>query len=204
MNDINKYIDNFIYSENPLLDRITEEYQYRKDITPCIGSQTARILSWLIKLNSSRRIIEFGTCIGYSTIVLAQAAKENKGSLTSIESAKNHYRETKINLKEAGLLKYVNLILGNAESEFKKLSGSFDFILQDSLKSLYPKMFSACIEKITAGGIIAAHDTLFKPLGKKQKFSSFMDRYNKLVFADSRLYSTILPIGDGLTICIKK
>jgi predicted O-methyltransferase YrrM len=65
-------------------------------------------------------------------------------------------------------------------------------------------MLNSCIEKLKPGGIIAADDTLFKPMGIKEKFSKFMHEYNELVFSDPRISSTILPIGDGLTISYKK
>ena len=202
--DISKYIENFIKIDNPVLERLTKEYEQRVDISPCIGLQTGRFVSWLIKLTNAKKVLELGTCIGYSTVTLAEAVKNNKGKLTAIEISPNHCNETTKNLQEAGLIQYVNLIHGDGSKELEKLEGEFDLILQDSLKVLYPSMLEECIKKTKTGGIIIADDTLFHPLGKKEKFSKPMDEYNKLVFADSRLESTILPIGDGLTISIKK
>jgi len=203
MNKISDYIDSFITSKNPVLNKLTEEYINRVDISPCIGLQTGRFISWLIQLTNAKNVLEFGTCIGYSTVCLAEAVKLNNGTLTAIEVSPNHCKETTKNLKEAGLLDYVNLIHGDASVEIDKLAGNYDFILQDSLKVLYPTMLNKCIELTKVGGIIVADDTLFKPLGMKEKFRKPMDEYNELVFADTRLKSTILPIGDGLTISIK-
>jgi caffeoyl-CoA O-methyltransferase len=204
MNKIHHYIDSFIQTKNPVLNRITEEYSNRIDISPCIGLQGGRFISWLILLTNAKRIVEFGTCIGYSTVVLAEAAKKNGGSLIAIEKSINHCLEVEKNLKEAGLSEYVTIINNDAKVAFEQLNGTFDFILQDSLKALYPTMLNQCIEKLSPGGIIAADDTLFKPMGIKEKFSNFMHKYNELVFNDPRIYSTILPLGDGITISIKK
>ena len=204
MDKIYNYIDSFIQTDNPVLNRLTKEYNSRIDLSPNIGLQTGRFISWLIALTNAKRIIEFGTCIGYSTVLLAEAAKKNGGSLIAIEKSTNHVAETKRNLKEASLTKYVQLINGDAEEEFSNIDGPFDFILQDSLKALYPGMLELCINKIKPGGIIVADDTLFKPMGIKDKFSSFMHEYNELVFSDPRINSTILPLGDGLTISFKK
>lgn len=198
------YIRSFCPPTNPTLSRLLKEHSERGDVVPCIGEAVASFVSWLIKFTNSKNVIEFGTCLGYSTIVLAEAVKFNGGHLTAIESAKNHYKETLKNLQEARLLDYVNLINGDALTEFKKLDGEFDFILQDSLKSIYPAMLEDCISKLKTGGIIVADDTLFLPLGIGHKHAPFMDEYNKKVFADKRLESFILPVGDGLTVSYKK
>jgi len=198
------YIRSFCTPANQTLSRLLKEHSERGDVVPCIGEAVASFVSWLIKFTNARNVIEFGTCIGYSTIVLAEAVKLNGGKLTAIESAKNHYNETLKNLQEAGLSEYVTMINGDALTEFKKLDGEFDFILQDSLKAIYPAMLEDCINKLNAGGIIVADDTLFLPLGIGHKHAPFMDEYNKKVFADKRLESFILPVGDGLTVSFKK
>lgn len=207
LSTINKtvdYIRSFCPPANPVLSRLLKEHSERSDVVPCIGEAVASFVSWLIKLTNARNVIEFGTCLGYSTIVLAEAVKANGGKLTAVESASNHYRETLKNLQEAGLSEYVNLINGDALKEFKKLDGEFDFILQDSLKAIYPAMLEDCIAKLKPGGIIVADDTLFLPMGLGHKHAAFMDEYNKKVFVDKRLESFILPVGDGLTISFKK
>ena len=201
---ISDYIESFIATDSQVLRRIEKEYAQRVDISPCIGIQTGRFLSWLIQLTNAKNVLELGTCIGYSTVTLAGAVKKTGGMLTAIEISQNHVKETKKNLQEANLDNCVNLILGDAKEELKKLDGPFDFILQDSLKVLYPEMLEECIQKTREGGIIAADDTLFHPMGMKEKYSKPMHKYNKLVFADARLESTIIPIGDGLTISFKK
>jgi predicted O-methyltransferase YrrM len=198
------YIESFIQTNNPVINRLADEYNNRIDISPCIGLQSGRFITWLISLTKAKKIVEFGTCIGYSTVVLADAAKNNNGSLIAIEKSPNHCKEALENLKEANLDKYVEIINGKAEIELEKLEEPIDFILQDSLKAIYPQMLDICIRKLKSGGIIVADDTLFKPMGIKEKFSKFMHEYNELVFSDSRIFSTILPIGDGLTISYKK
>jgi len=203
-NAIKGYLKQFNSPSNPVLARLIKEHAERTDIIPCIGEEAADFIYWLVRLINAKEVIEFGSCIGYSTIVIGGAVKANGGHLTSIEIAKNHYLEAVRNVKEIGLSDYVSVINGDAKIEFEKMSGPFDFIMQDSLKSLYPVMLENCIEKLRAGGVMIADDTLFLPTGKPEKFAASMDTYNKLVFTDSRLISTIMPIGDGLTVSFKK
>lgn len=189
---------------NPILARLLKEHKERIDIIPCIGEEASSFIYWLLRLINAKKVVEFGSCIGYSTIVIGEAMKANGGHLISIEIAKNHYAEAVKNVKESGLSDYVTIINGDAKTEFEKLSGPFDFIMQDSLKALYPAMVEECIKKLRAGGVMIADDTLFLPAGKPEKLSVPIDNYNKLVFANPNLVSAILPIRDGLTISFKK
>ena len=200
---IEGYLKQFNPPSNPVLARLVKEHTERTDVIPCIGEEAAGFIYWLVRLIKAKEVVEFGSCIGYSTIVIGEAVKANGGHLTSIEIAKNHYREAVRNVREARLSDYVSIVNGDAKNEFEKMSGPFDFIMQDSLKALYPVMIGDCVEKLRAGGVMVADDTLFLPVGKAEKLAVPMDAYNKLIFGDSRLTSTIVPIGDGLTVSFK-
>lgn len=203
MDKISTYIESFIATSNPVLKRIAQEYERRDDLIPNIGLQAGRFLAWLVCLTKAERVMEFGSCIGYSTIALAEALKKNNGVLTSIEADENYYKETKRNVQDAGLEDVVTLVHGDAAVEIDRFKGPFDLILQDAEKSLYPIMLDKCVERIKTNGILAADDALFKPVGKDEEESRAIHKYNQKVFADHRLVSTILPIGDGITISIK-
>jgi len=202
---IQKYINRFISPNSKLLDLIADAHNFRKDIRiPRLETETAALLSWLIRLTKSKNVLEFGTCIGYSAIFMAEAVKENGGHITTIESALNHYTEAKENILKSEYSDVITIINGDAAIEINKFNTQFDFIFQDSKKQIYPLMLDSIILKTVNGGIIAADDTLFRPLGMPEKYSKYTDEYNQLVFNDSRLLSTILPIGSGLTISFKK
>lgn len=202
---VQKYLNSFISPKSDLLNLIAKAHINRKDIRiPRLETETAALLSWLIRLTKSKEVLEFGTCIGYSSIFMAEAVKENGGHITTIESALNHYIEASENILNSGYSEIITLINGDAAIEIDKLDRQFDFIFQDSKKQIYPLMLESIISKTVNGGIIVADDTLFEPLGMPEKYSRYTDEYNQLVFNDSRLVSTILPIGSGLTISFKK
>jgi predicted O-methyltransferase YrrM len=198
------YIQSFLTYPNPILEELEEEYQRRNDLSPHIGIHVGSFLDWVIQAGRVKRALEFGTCIGYSTIFLAQSLQKTGGHLTAVESDRNRFAEAVRNVSKAGLAAVVDLIHGDAEAVIDDLAGPFDLILQDAAKSLYPVMLEKCIQKIRPGGIIAADDALFRPMGVREELSRAMDEYNRMVFADPRLTSTILPIGDGLTISVKR
>lgn len=203
MNKITEYIDSFIDFDNKQLEEICKQEEKRNDIRPSIGLETGRLLGLLIRSMQAKRVMEFGTCLGYSTVWIAQALKETGGKLISVEYDKELYETTKKNIEVAGLSDVVDLRLGDASKIINEVEGPFDIILQDSDKALYVPMLEKCIELTRKNGLIIADDVLFKPMGIPEIFSKPMDEYVKKVFSDKRLYTTILPIGDGAAISTK-
>jgi predicted O-methyltransferase YrrM len=204
MDKLLAYIENFLVYPNPVLEELEAEYRRRDDIPPHIGIQVGTFLAWLVQVIRAQRALEFGTAIGYSTIFLGQALQQTGGRLKAIESSEERFREATRNVDKASLSDVVELIHGDASEVIDELDGPFDFILQDAAKSLYPVMLEKCVQKTRQFGIIAADDALFRPMGVREVLSQSMDEYNRRVFADPRLVSTILPIGDGLTISVKR
>jgi caffeoyl-CoA O-methyltransferase len=204
MDEFLSYIEGYLSHPHPILKELEREYENREDVAPHIGIHVGSFLHWLIHAVQAKRVLEFGTCIGYSTIFLAQALRETGGCLTAIELKERYFRETSQNVERADLTDVVRLIHGDASRIIDELPGPYDLILQDAAKSLYPGMLEKCILKTRDGGMIAADDALFRPMGVREELSRVIDEYNHMVFADPRLISTILPIGDGLTISVKR
>jgi predicted O-methyltransferase YrrM len=198
-----EYIRDFIASHDTGLIRIAEEEALREDIRPSVGEEVGRFLALLIHIIRAKRVLELGTSLGYSTVWLALSLRETGGTLTSVEIDERLHAEAGRNVSAAGLSETVELVLGDARAVLESREGPFDLILQDSDKALYPLLLNKCIELTREHGVIVADDTLFKPRGVPDKFSAPVHQYNELVFADPRLYSTILPIGDGITVSVK-
>jgi len=203
VNEIREYIEGFITIDNKQLMAIKDQGEDRKDIQPSIGAEVGKLLGLLIRQNNAKRVLEFGTCLGYSTVWIAQALKETGGELISVEYREDLYESTKRNIELAGLSDTVELILGDASKVIKSVEGPFDIIIQDSDKSLYSSMLEDCIRLTRKNGLIIADDALFKPMGIPEKFSNPVHEYVQKVFSDPRLYSTLLSIGDGVVLSTK-
>jgi predicted O-methyltransferase YrrM len=198
-----EYIESLIPAGNEQLVKIIHQQDTRNDTSPNIGLQAGRFLSLLIQMIQAKRVLEFGTCLGYSTVWLAEALRTTGGKLISIEQKKEFLEITRKNIVETGLSEFVDLIWGNANIVIDQVEGPFDLILQDSDKKLYPQMLDRCIEITRKNGLIVADDALFKPMGVEEKLSEPIHKYNEQIFSDKRLFSTILPIGDGVAISVK-
>jgi len=200
---ITNYIKNFITLDNEQLAEILIEEERRVGINPSIGMEAGKVLGLLIRLVNARKVLEFGTCLGFSTICIGEVLRKTGGKLISVEKNPDRHEDTKKNIQLAGVSEVVELICGDAEKVINEVEGPFDIILQDSSKSLYINMLEQCISLTRRGGLIIADDTLFKPMGMPAQLSEPVHKYNEKVFSDKRLYSVILPIGDGVTISMK-
>ena len=203
MSEILRYIERHVSYENPVLEEIDRQHADHEGAQPNIGIHVGTLLAWIVRAIRAERVLEFGSCIGYSTVFLATALRSTGGQLVAIESNRSHAAAAEANLKRAGVADIVELIQGDAAELITQLEGPFDLILQDAAKALYPKMLEPCIQKVRLHGVLAADDALFRPMGFREEISRPMDEYNRLVFSDPRLMSTILPIGDGLTLSIR-
>ncbi|WP_432409068.1 O-methyltransferase [Wukongibacter sp. M2B1] len=203
IDNVAKYIESFISLDNDHLATILLEEERRVGINPSVGIEVGKVLGLLIRMINAKKVLEFGTCLGFSTVCMGQALLETGGKLISVEKDKDLYEDTKKNIELAGVFEIVELICGDAEKAIKEINGPFDIILQDSSKSVYTNMLEECIKLTRKGGLIIADDTLFKPMGMPAQLSEPVHKYNEMVFSDKRLYSIILPIGDGVTISTK-
>ncbi|MFH1144874.1 MAG: O-methyltransferase [Candidatus Eisenbacteria bacterium] len=197
------YIEAFLHPLNPHLAEVDKQYEHHEKAQPNIGVHVGGFLSWLVRMMQARRVLEFGTCLGYSTIVLAEALRETGGRLIAVESNADFFAHAQRNVKTAGLSDIVEMIHGDAAVVIDELEGPFDLILQDSAKPLYPRLLDVCIRKIRPFGVLAADDALFRPFGVREELAGPIHEYLERIFADPRLISTILPIGDGLAISVR-
>jgi predicted O-methyltransferase YrrM len=199
------YISAFITPNDlPVLDAIAAEQDARNDTRPNVGLEVGCLLGLLVRITGAQRVLEFGTCLGYSAVWLADALRETGGHLTSVELDHNLVMSARAYIQQAGLTDRAEVIEGDAAKFAKDLEGPYDLILQDSAKFLYAEMLEDCIRLLRPGGVLAIDDALFKAMGIQEKFSAPVHRANELAFADPRLQCTLLPIGDGLLLCVKQ
>ncbi len=202
------YLYTFLTHDNPLTEKLQREASGRDDIQPFVEIETARLISLLIRLTGTKKVLELGTGIAYSTIWLGEAVRETGGSLLSID---NHVRtgvEAAENIRSAGLIGVVELISGNAEEIVPAMagedSGSFDLIFQDCGKYLYPLLYEDIYLLLKPGGVLVTDDTLFSVTkGIRKGLGRYIDVYNAKLFSDPRYYSTMLPVGHGLAVSLK-
>ncbi len=186
-----------------------------------VGSDVARMMQMLLHLIRPDRILEIGTSIGYSTVSMARIAREYGGTITTIEYDEQTARQALKNFEQTGVADLIEVKIGDAREIVPTLKESFDLIFQDvGDKRLYPELLNSLVALLKPGGVLLAEDSLLPAMDvevsmlknlnfDQAKWKHLMDslvsleEFNQMIAGCSSLRSTLLPIGDGLTIAVK-
>jgi len=199
------YLRSFIIRDSSFIKELESLNLGRDDIQPSVEPELGKFLGLIIRLTNAKKVLEIGSGVGYSTLWLGEGVKATGGKVTTIDNHQRTHKEVIENISRAGLDNWVEKKLGNAEDVIDTLTGDWDIVFQDSGKYLYPLLHDKIVNLTRTGGLIIADDTMFKVNPEIRKgLGDHVDKYNKMVFSDTRLYSTILSVGHGITVSLKK
>ena len=183
----------------------------RAEGLPLVYPDTGALLHTLARASGARRILEIGTCIGYSTLWLATALPPD-GALITMEYDATRAARARDHFAAAGVADRVSVIVGDAMRFLHKVAGPFDLVFQDSNKVLYEPMLDRLVSLVRPGGLLVADNILWNgevvPGYVDQKKYSDEDTaaivsFSKRLVADSRLYTSFLQVGDGVSVSVK-
>lgn len=202
-------VENYLYELLPARDRIVremEEYAARHSV-PIIGPAVARMLALLVQISGAKRIFELGSAIGYSTVWLARAAGPS-AEITYTDSDPDNARRAAAYFKRAGVANRIRVETGDALSLLKKTTGKFDLIFNDIYKREYPAAARMALPKLRRGGLLITDNTLWSGKAARKAAAGDADtrgvqELNHMVHASKELYSVLIPLRDGVTVCRK-
>lgn len=207
--ETDEYLEKILPPRDPVL-RSLEKYAEKNDI-PILGPHIGNLLSVLARSCGAKRILEVGTAIGYSGIWLARVAATNSGKLTTIENDREMKDIAEDSFRKASLEDSVEIVFDDARKAVPRLaeSADFDMVLMDvGEKKLYIELLEECVKALRKGGVLIADDTLWHGSvvipTENDSDTRVMRKYNRMVLKDERLESIVVPIGDGVTIAVKK
>jgi predicted O-methyltransferase YrrM len=163
-----------------------------------VGAEVGWFLHCLIIAKRPARILELGTSYGYSTLFLADAAKQVGGRVITMDLADYKQAEARRQLTKAGLVDVVDFRLGDAVAMIGEDPGPFDFVLLDIWKDLYLPCLEAFLPKLADEAIIAADNMVFPEMARPD-----VRKYRAAVAALPDLQSALLPIGNGIELSVK-
>ncbi len=172
-----------------------------------VDDNVARLLQLLLRMTHARQVLEIGTSIGFSTASMAQVVKEFDGKIITIEFDEKAADQALANFQRFGLSDFIEVLIGDAGALVPQLQEEFDFIFLDVEKELYPRIFADCVRLLRPGGLLVADDTLFPVMDFGRRWRhliSPVEEFNHLVANSQDLESTILPVGDGITVAVKR
>ena len=187
-----------------LLARLAEETRATLEAPQMLtGTVEGQFLEFLVYATGARRVLEFGTFSGYSSISMA-AALPAGGHIDTCEIDEKHAAVAQRYIDEAGYSDRITIHLGPAVETVERLEGDFDFVFIDADKPNYVNYYEAVLPRLSERGLIAADNTLWS--GRVLDDSDDSDgtvairAFNEHVRADDRVVSVMLTVRDGVTL----
>lgn len=207
-----EYIRNYLKVVHPEDDEIIENIKREaiNENVPIIKSEVKKFLEVILLMNQPTRILEIGTAVGYSSIIMSRHLKSN-GTITTIERSKEMVVKAKQNFKKTNS-DNITLLEGDAGEVLKELVGPYDLIFMDAAKGQYLTFLPECLRLLKKDGILISDNVLQNGLVAKSRFSiprrqrtihRRMREYLWEINHNDSLKTSILPIADGLTISYK-
>ena len=204
------YIHSLESPESPLLEAIEQEAL--DTFVPIIRKETQSFLKVLLLMKKPVRVLEIGTAVGFSALLMSEYMPEN-GHITTVENYKKRIPIARENFKRAGKEEQITLIEGDALAVMKKLDGPYDFIFMDAAKGQYIHYMPEVIRLLAPEGVLVSDNVLqdgdiiesrFAVERRNRTIHSRMREYLYELKHNEHLQTSILPLGDGIALSVKK
>ncbi|SEL41346.1 Predicted O-methyltransferase YrrM [Pseudomonas sp. NFIX51] len=198
--------------ETPLLRRLRDETQALPMARWQVAPEQGQFLALLIKLIGARRVLEVGTFTGYSALSMAAALPED-GQLICCDIPGYYNATARRYWQEAGIAGRIELRLAPALETLARIEqeegeGGFDLVFIDADKANYPAYLESALRLLRVGGLAVFDNTLWSGRVLEENPQSEDTRaiqaLNRALKDDPRVDLSLLPLGDGLTLCRKR
>jgi len=201
-------VENYLYSLLPPRDEVLREMeaQATERNIPIVGPAVGRILHQLALISGAKNIFEMGSAIGYSTIWWARAIGDG-GRVIYTDGDRKNANEARGYFERAGVANRVTIKVGDALEHLSEQTQQFDIIFCDVDKEDYPRAFRVALPRLRKGGLFVADNVLWSgKVAEKtpaEASTKAILEFNRLLYAAPELFTTILPIRDGVSISMK-
>ena len=206
---ISTFINSFDTGNTPFLNEL-EEYAIETNV-PIIRPQMQSFLKLLLAIKRPKRILEVGTAIGFSALLMSEYGP-NDCHITTIEKYEKRIPLAKENFKKAGKEEKITLLAGDATEILKNLEGTYDFIFMDAAKGQYIHFLPDILRLMPEGGLLVSDNVLqdgdvmesrYAVVRRDRTIHSRMREYFYELKHHEMLQTDILPVGDGVTVSVK-
>lgn len=200
------YINSLDKGNTEFLNQL--ERQALQDNVPIIRREMQSLLKVLIAIKQPERILEVGTAVGFSTILMGEYGREDC-YITTIEKYEKRIPIARENFKKAGMEQKITLLEGDALEVMQGLKEPYDFIFMDAAKGQYINFLPDCLRLLKVGGVLVSDNVLqdgdiiesrFAVTRRNRTIHSRMREYLYTLKNHEQLSTAILPLGDGVTI----
>ena len=202
-------VEEYLYSLLPERDAVLSEIerQAAERKIPIVGPAVGRVLYQLARSIGARTVFEMGSAVGYSTIWWARALGDG-GRVVYTDGDRHNADEARRYFERAGVLGKIDIRVGDAlEILSEQHSESFDIIFNDVDKQDYPRVFKLAVPRLRKGGLLITDNVLWSGrvalAGEKDDSTRAILEFNRLLYSSAELYTTLLPLRDGVSVSLK-
>ncbi len=211
-NELYDYFCSVSLREPEILRQLREETAQLSSGGMQVSPEQGQFMRLLVELIDAKKCLEIGTFTGYSSLSVALSLPED-GTLVACDKSEEWTSIARRYWKSAGVGKKIELLLGPAIESLDKLlkegqAGTFDFAFIDADKSNYIGYYERVLSLVRRGGLILVDNVLWS--GKVADASNSEDdtitirEFNQRLRNDERIFLSMIPIGDGLTLARKR
>jgi len=200
--------EDYLYSMLPPRDEVLAEMEAdaAKNDYAIVGPAVARVLYQLAVISGARRIFEMGSAIGYSTIWWARAVGDG-GKVVYTDGDPKRAEKARRYFDRAGVSQRISARVGDALEMLSEEKEPYDIIFLDVDKVDYPRAARLALSRLKSGGLLVTDNVLWS--GKLTKPNPDEEtrailEFNRFIYESKELFTTILPIRDGVSVSIKK
>ena len=204
------FINSMDTENSEILEQIEKEA--RADSVPIIRREMQSFLRTLLMLKKPVHILEVGTAVGFSALLMSEYAPE-ECRITTIENYEKRIPIARENFKKAGRDSQIELIAGDAAEVLKTLEEPFDFIFMDAAKGQYLHFLPEVLRLLRSGGVLVSDNVLQEGDIIESRFA--VERRNRTIYKRMREYlyelkhneqlvTSLIPLGDGVALSTKR
>lgn len=204
------YINSLDMGNTPFLEEL--EQTALRDRVPIIRREMQSFIKMFLALNQPKRILEVGTAVGFSTLLMCEYSQPEM-HITTIENYEKRIPLAEENFKKAGREDQITFLKGDAGEILKNLEGSYDLIFMDAAKGQYIHWLPDVVRLLAPGGILMSDNVLQE--GELIESHYLVERRNRTIYKRMRDYlfelkhhpqltTSIIPLGDGVSVSVKE
>ena len=204
------YINSLDMGNTPLLNEIEKEA--KADLVPVIRREMQSFLKVLLAIHRPLRVLEVGTAVGFSALLFCEYGPENM-QVTTIEKYEKRIPIARDNFRRAGRENQITLLEGDAADILKELQESYDLIFMDAAKGQYIHFLDDVLRLMKPGSVLVSDNVLQG--GDIIESHYAVERRNRTIYKRMREYlyelkhndkllTSVIPLGDGVTVSVRK
>lgn len=204
------YINSLNTGNTPFLEEL--EKKAKADYVPIIRREMQSLLKLLLAMKRPVRILEVGTAVGFSALLMAEYNPVDC-EITTIENYEKRIPIAKENFTKAGRDQMITLLEGDAAEVLKTLQEPYDFIFMDAAKGQYIHWLPDVVRLLAPGGVLMSDNVLQE--GELIESHYLVERRNRTIYKRMREYlyelkhhpqlmTSIIPLGDGVSLSVKE